>query len=142
LVIRSFLALVLLLHLRPTLRRSLIFGSSIRFALLSASPHRTYSSAYRGTCSCISGNSTNHRTANCATSRTSSSTTFLLRRSISRLHLSCLDISRRRRLRSRHIRVDACLLLSRVIAVGLIDELLIMTLALSRIGVKAHFICG
>jgi hypothetical protein len=66
----------------------------------------------------------------------------LLRRSISRLRLSCLNICGRRRLRSRRICVDACLLLSRVIAVGLIDELLIMTLALSRIGVKAHFICG
>jgi hypothetical protein len=142
LVIRSLPALVLLLHLRPTLRRSLIFGSGIRFALLSASPHGTYGSAYRSACSCISGNSTNHRTANCATSRTSGSTTFLLRRSISRLRLSSLDISRRRRLRSRRIHVDARLLLSRVIAVGLVDELLIMTLALSRIGVKAHFICG
>ena len=81
-VICSFLALVLLLHLRPTLRRSLILGVSIRLALLSASPHGTYSSTYRSTCSCISGNSTNHRTANCATSRSSGSTTFLLRRSI------------------------------------------------------------
>jgi hypothetical protein len=126
----------------PACAEGLIFGSSIRFALLSSSLHGTYTSAYRCTCSCISGDPANHRTTNCATSRTSGSATFLLRRSIGRLRLSCLDISRRRRLRSGRIRVDACLLLGRVIAVGVIDELLIMTLALSRIGVKAHFICG
>jgi hypothetical protein len=142
LVIRSFLALVLLLHLRPSLRRSLIFGSSVGLALLPSAADGAHGCAYGRTFPGVSDNSANHRAFGRASSRTLGSPTFLLRRGISRLRLSSLDISRRRRLRSRRIRADACLLLSRVIAAGLINELLIMTLTLSRIGVKAHFICG
>jgi hypothetical protein len=142
LVVRSFLVLVLLLHLRPNLRRSLVFGSSVGLALLPSATDGAHGCAYGRTFPGVSDNSANHRAFGRASSRTSGSATFLLRRSISRLRLSCLDIGRRRRLRSRHIRVDACLLLGRVITVGLIDELLITTLALSRIGVKTHLICG
>ena len=141
-VIRCLLVLVLLLHLRPSLCRCLLLGSRVGFALLSPAAHSSYPRAYGRTCSCISRDAANHSAAYCATSGTLGSSAFLLRSRVSRLRLGCLDISRGRCLGRRRIGADACLLLSQVVAVRLIDELLIVTLALCRSDEKARFICG
>ena len=61
---------------------------------------------------CISGNSANYRTAECAFSCTPRSSAFRLGRRISSLSLCCLNVGGRRRLRRRHFWIDACLLLS------------------------------